>query len=824
MHRPACYLIALLSTGPLTAQTLALNDLNYFEMPGVNVMVFHDYYPEGHQTGVTIIQNGVRLASNGDLRLEPAPGQWQPVPKVGKRVVDKEHLLLSVPLSYPNPDLNRKGFNPIIYPDLHFTYKVNVQAEGAAIRITVDLEEALPEAWIGKVGFNLELFPGNYFGKTFYMDEEPGIFPRQLNGPMTSDPGGDRQIVPLAEGKRLTIAPEVPANRMTISAQRGRLQLLDGRAHHNNGWFIVRTPVPAGATESAIDWVVTPNPLPDWQYEPVIHVSQVGYHPNQNKVAIIECDPKYKAEAVASLLRVFPSGELRTVYSARPERWGKFLRYQYLLFDFSKITESGIYIASYGDKKSLAFQIDEAVFERHVWQPTLEYFLPVQMCHMRVNDRYRVWHGLCHQDDALMAPVDTNHFDGYKQGPSTLTSFKPLEPVAGLNIGGWHDAGDYDLRVESQAGTIKILALAYEAFQVNYDETTIDQQKQLVELHRPDGKPDILQQIEHGALTIMAGYKNLGRLYRGIICNDLRQYVLLGDASTMTDNRRHNALLKPEETSGNESGIMDDRWVFTEQNPRRELQVAASLATVARALNDYNDALAKDCLAAAQELWQNNMHIEGEAPAKIATLAELILTTEEPQYKEALLGLMPQIEENIEWIGWLLGRVQPHMPDDKFDKPVTAAIRAYSKRIQEQVAETPFGVPYQPRIWGAGWDIQRFGVQQYYLHAGWPDIISKEPILSALNFILGVHPGKATKSFASGVGSNSLLVAYGTNRADWSYIPGGVGSGTAFIRPDFPELKEWPFFWQQTEYVIGGGGSNFMFLVLAANQLCGNAK
>jgi hypothetical protein len=69
------------------------------------------------------------------------------------------------------------------------------------------------------------------------------------------------------------------------------------------------------------------------------------------------------------------------------------------------------------------------------------------------------------------------------------------------------------------------------------------------------------------------------------------------------------------------------------------------------------------------------------------------------------------------------------------------------------------------------------------------------------------------------VGAKSLTVAYGVNRADWSYIPGGVGSGPALIRPDFPELKDWPFFWQQSEYVIGGGGSNFMFLALAAHHL-----
>lgn len=48
-------------------------------------MVFHDYYPDGHQTGVTIIQNGNRIAANGDLRLEAAPKQWSPVPVVGKR-------------------------------------------------------------------------------------------------------------------------------------------------------------------------------------------------------------------------------------------------------------------------------------------------------------------------------------------------------------------------------------------------------------------------------------------------------------------------------------------------------------------------------------------------------------------------------------------------------------------------------------------------------------------------------------------------------------------------------------------------------------------
>ena len=71
----------------------------------------------------------------------------------------------------------------------------------------------------------------------------------------------------------------------------------------------------------------------------------------------------------------------------------------------------------------------------------------------------------------------------------------------------------------------------------------------------------------------------------------------------------------------------------------------------------------------------------------------------------------------------------------------------------------------------------------------------------------------------SGVGARSVTVGYGLNRADWSYIPGGSVSGTALIRPDFPELLEWPFLWQQTEYVLGGGTTDYLFLALAADRL-----
>jgi hypothetical protein len=164
----------------------------------------------------------------------------------------------------------------------------------------------------------------------------------------------------------------------------------------------------------------------------------------------------------------------------------------------------------------------------------------------------------------------------------------------------------------------------------------------------------------------------------------------------------------------------------------------------------------------------------------------------------------------------------PHQDRAFVDDVRNAVAQSFSKVTTTQAA-TPFGVPYRPHIWGAGWEIQRFGVEQYFLHRAFPDIVTPEYMLNALNFVLGVHPGENTASFASGVGARSATVAYGFNRADWSYIPGGVASGTALIRPDFPELKDFPFLWQQMEYVLGGGSSNYMFLVLAADQVL-NAK
>jgi hypothetical protein len=430
-----------------------------------------------------------------------------------------------------------------------------------------------------------------------------------------------------------------------------------------------------------------------------------------------------------------------------------------------------------------------------------------------------------------MAPVGYNHFDGYVQGPSTLTSFEPGQHVPGLDRGGWHDAGDDDLRIESQAGTVLGLAQAWEAFAPRHDNTTIDQAGRVVEIQRPDGKPDILQQIEHGVLTVAGSYQALGRFYRGMIVPTLRQYVHVGDFAAQTDN----AVYQPGRPGGPApaigtgiAGSPDDRWVFTEQNPRREAAAGAALAAAARALRGYNDELAAESLRIAEAVW-NGMPDEtpaatsgGKPPrpsAKVGLAVELLRTTGARRYADYLVGQADAIVGSFRDTGWVVGPALPLIRDAALAKRMTDAARAHRTDVAERERRTPYGVPYEPDIWGAGWGIQRFGMQQYFLHTAFPEIFPIDPMLHALDFVLGTHPGPNTSSFVSGVGARSVRIGYGLNRADWSHIPGGSVSGTALIRPDFPELLEWPFLWQQTEYVLGGGTTDYLFLALAADHV-----
>src|ERR1700690_3379988 len=145
----------------------------------------------------------------------------------------------------------------------------------------------------------------------------------------------------------------------------------------------------------------------------------------------------------------------------------------------------------------------------------------------------------------------------------------------------------------------------YREFNLTYDELTADETAREVEMHRPDGVPDTVQQVKHGAILILAQFHNIGHSIRGTHEPDLRQYTHLGDGASKTDGRIYDPKLGPNEAKGDYSGKPDDRWIFSTNNPFFQWNAIAALAASADVLKGYDDALAKDCLETAIKAWND---------------------------------------------------------------------------------------------------------------------------------------------------------------------------------------------------------------------------
>ena len=174
------------------------------------------------------------------------------------------------------------------------------------------------------------------------MDGTTGLFPLYPSGSMdvkpaetqitqfggfsTFDDRGRPEYVepkPFAEGKNLILAPEDPERQIRIESANGSLMLLDGRAVAQNGWYVVRTLIPANQTGKVIEWVITPTIIPDWIRPPVIAHSQIGYYPGQEKVAVIELDKNDKLITNASVLKMADNGEWIEKFSGEVKARGK---------------------------------------------------------------------------------------------------------------------------------------------------------------------------------------------------------------------------------------------------------------------------------------------------------------------------------------------------------------------------------------------------------------------------------------------------------------------------------------------------------------------
>jgi len=818
----ASILLACGSSTPKSA-SLTIDKAGYFATRGLEVLVFSNWYDslfsDAKISGVELIHHGERTVTNGDVRLSPTPGQWEPIGRFGERRVDEDAGIIEADLSYPEHG---------------FSYTIRAERGIHGVKIQVVTAEPLPKSLVGRAGFNLEFLPSAYFGQGYIADDRTGLLPRYPVSDMVRREDGARpdgamaEPLPFAEGHRLVLAPNDPKRRVSLASTSAPITLYDGRNQAQNGWFVARSLIPADVTGTVIEWTLEAGIVADWTRAPVISHSQVGYTPDRSKVAIIELDRHDEPERTAQLLRIESDGSRTEALAGPVTPWGEYLRYRYATFDFTAVSQPGLYVIAYGEQETTPFRIATDAYDR-AWQPTMDVFFPVQMDHVMVNEGYRVWHGASHLDDALQAPVDHEHHDLYRQGPTTDTPFRPLETIPGLNVGGWYDAGDFDIRTQSQYGTIRALVAIWEAFRLDRDQTTVDQTRRRVDLHTPDGAPDLLQQIQHGTLQLVAQNYAVGHAIHGIVEPDLGQYTHLGDAVTKTDNLVYDPGLRADESREGRSGKNDDRWAFTTKASALNYGSAAGLAAAARALRGYDDALAESALRIAVQVWEDeqahepNLYQHGNTtggPLEAETFlaaAELLLSTGDERYAHAVEHSWLAASKHFGHIVDAAVAVVPRMPET-YRKRLRQDAEVYLAELRRQAADNPFGVRITRGGWAGSGTVVNDALAQYALHHIFPDLVDLEDIYAGLDFVLGRHPGH-NLSLVSAIGARSKEVAYGNNRADFSFIAGGVVPGILIVKPDLPENKEdWPFFWGENEYVIPVA-ADYVYLVHAVRRL-----
>jgi hypothetical protein len=823
-------LVACLS---LSAQkNLKLNDLGYFETQGFNVVVYSNQYNGGFNdeknSGLELIHHGVRTATGGAVRLSNTPEQWDLVPQMTNRTVDAASNTIEVSLRYPEYDFDSR----LLVKGL----------ESGGVEISVFLDKPLPKELVGNAGFNMEFLPSQYWAKTYSMDGNVSILSRyvvsntvtrpnsekvkQFKGYHTADDRGTGRFIdplPLSTGHTLILASDTPERLVKITSPEAPLSLYDGRLLAQNGWFVVRSVLPADKTGKVLTWRLEGNVIDGWVREPNVGFSQVGYRAQQQKVAVIELDKKDKVQKTASLYRIDDSGKESKVFTGKIAPWGHYFKYNYVKFDFSAVNTPGVYYIKYGHVKTNHFVIGDHVYD-NITDATSDIWIPIHMNHMFVNEAYRVWHGQPFKEGYLQAPPSTDHFDMHSQGPSTDTPFKALEHIPGLNVGGFFDAGDFDIETGANISVVQNLVQLWENFKPQRDQTFVSHEQRYVDLHRPDGVPDVLQYIEHGTMQLVAQAEILGHMAQTLSNGVLDNYHHLGDAASMTDGLVYNPNLGPYEVAadGRSSGVKDDMWAFTSRNPGLDLWAATMFAAASRALEGYNDDLAERALVQSKRLLKEATELlanQDDAFSRmrggrgdIGTNLQLYITTGEQQYIDRFQELLwSALDRNVNNNLLTALHAIPVM-DEAYKARLRPYIIKYREYIDELEKDNPYGLPIGLGNWAGSGGVVTFGTTLCYANQYFPDIVEARHAFKATDWLFGCHPYHNYSFVATAAAARPKALFYGNNRADFSFIPGNVAPGLLFRNPDhFENYDDWPYLWGQNEGTIGGNTSYLIF-------------
>ena len=594
--------------------------------------------------------------------------------------------------------------------------------------------------------------------------------------------------------RKIIFAAGDPGRQIEIASEQG-IAINDAR-QWNSPTYQVSVPLEsAGDTADASFTLRFPEGTAA-QLKPRLAMSSLGYSMGGLKEITMEW-PKGLPRPADDVRIENASGERVAEGRFGPTISLAYMQNEFATFTFPKVTSPGTYRAVWAAGESRDFQIKPTIFDDTVWAPTLDVFIPWQMCHAQVTFADGSMPDLpaCHMDDAQRVPANFPGIDGFRSYEADLTPYKPGDMIP-CAIGGWHDAGDYDVNVHATAHSTWKMALAFEEFGIAHDRTTIDIPAQRVIAGKPDGVPDILQQVQWGAQFLLTMQQKDGLVYTGVCGRPGGQYT---------------AAVLPEKLSDQKPGTGDERYLYVDYQPGAQLAQVISLAAVGRVVREVDAPLARRCVDAAEQAYayfqkapdisRPNAYFEkkpedGRTSATAAALAELYLSTGKAEYLKQLSDIAPQLEkEKVSWPaayatgtgGWwyaptVLARLAGKIDDGDLK---TAVVQFCKRAAAEQASQSsPRPWPFQwwhVLDWGAGGHALNRVFDAYYLEKAVPNTFKLADTQREMLWMYGYHPLSDTAFVAiKGVPSPKFLYngrlhgRYGEAAAS---VPGAVVPG-----------------------------------------------
>ncbi len=672
-------------------------------------------------------------------------------------------------------------------PRVNASYDQEVSISGNRIRIRVRRNGNWPGNHWDSFFFYLPF--NNYRGARIRADGKVVKLPEKYSQE-------SRTIV--SRARRIECNLDAPSLNLVFECDRG-INVSDRRQ-----WSRLRYLVSVGIPEASgqpVDLYLTLPQAPE-AAESAVRYSVAGYPVNGEKKVVLEW-PKHLSRPDDRVRLERADGTAVKQGRFGPTVTLRHMQSGFAMFDFSEVKEPGSYRVVWAGG-AVEFPIRRSVFEDKLWEPTLDYFVPFQMCHAQVDlGKGVTGHRRCHMDDAIRVPANFPGTDGFVSYECRGTPYKAGDAVA-CTKGGWHDAGDCDLNIYAQGFAVHQLALAYEEFGIERDVATLDADAQTFTAGRPDGTPDILQQIEWGVYWLLSMMQPDGRSYVGVVAQP-KYRGRRGGWDKATDN-------KP--------GTGDERHLYVDYHAELQLMQATALCAASRVLSKARPHLAQKCLLAARkafgyfrthkEVYRRTAYFytrtKGRDGAVAAALAELYMTTGDAAALRQLEAMADKITNlDMDWPAkqssspssfWyappMLARLSAKLGEGKLKAACLSVCRRAATFHAGRLSERPraghytdFGklgnnCPVLSRVFDA-----------YWLSKVAPDILPMSRAVQPMLWTYGLHP-LSDVVFVSGIGykgpkhlpSGHLFHVF---RPEAGTVPGAPVPGITAIRPYVPD-------------------------------------